>query len=189
MSSITFHTITEHVPSVQFGQLPKAGRRAPELPAHLAEIAAEVPEVADALSTLDDAVDALRRQADAMDSLSDEHEDYRAKYRATAIAGKVPSVKPNEFWQARADEIREAHAAVLPSAVDAQTALVALAAPYVAAHVEADRARIVRLADELAVLIGRSTSFAPESGIVVNFVRAGTVGTILAAIRHIGRTA
>lgn len=106
-----------------------------------------------------------------------------------ALRGEVLPAKPDAFWQVRADAIRDAHAAAIPAAVDAQMHVVRLAGPHVSARQEADRARIVKLADELEMLIGRSTNYSTGTVVVDGFMPLGSIENMLRAIRTVGRSA
>lgn len=169
--------------TVATSHMAKPGRRAPMLPPHVAEIAADVPAVAAALDKLNAALDALEESASKMDELADEHDDDRAAVKAAALAGKVKAPKPAEFWEARRDAIVAAHEALMPPAVNAQFAVAEAAAPYVEERIERDRQEIRQAADRLAVLIERSTGYSAQSVVVDGRERLGSVADMLRGLR------
>ncbi|MBG6067858.1 hypothetical protein [Micromonospora ureilytica] len=179
---IEFHHITNCVSVLTFGRRPYGVRAAAkaDVPVAVDAIAEQVPAVADALAKLHQARAAMQSIVDAMAALVSEHEDYTVKVKA----GKVQP-KADTYWQGRADDIRDAHTAALRVAVAAQDALLDVSAPHVEAARQRDRDEIGRMTDRLAVLIDRSTGYAPHSGVVDGFLSLGNVDNILRALRVI----
>lgn len=180
---VEFHYLADGVPTTdRFGVSKPSRDRALPLSPFTASIAAEHEEVAAAVAALDDALAAVRAEVDRMSDLIDEFEEYQAAARA----GEATKFLPPEYWQARADAIRDAHIAAVRAAVIAQNEVVKKTRGYEAEFLAADRKRIREIADELSVLIDRSTNWTADAVVVRGFERIASVRMIIEAIRHIG---
>lgn len=183
---VEFHYLAEGVPTTDRNSIYtyKPDRdRAQALSPFTAEIAAANPEVAQAVAELDAAIAAIRAEVDRMDDLVVEYEEYQEAARA----GQAERYLPDSYFQARADAIRDAHVEAVRSAVLVQNNVVRLSRPYENAFLAADRKRIRDIADELALLIQRSTRWSGDTVVVLRrFERVAPVRDIIDAIRHIG---
>lgn len=180
---VNFPVLFDAVPTADRYGIEKPSRdRAWPISPFTAEIAASHPEVAAAAAKLDEAIEAIRAEVDRLSDLVDEYKEYRL----AAEAGEAEKYLPDEYWQRRADQIQAAHVAAVRAAVVAQNNLVKAARPYEDAFLAADRRRIRELADELSVLIQRSTRWSPDAVVVKGFEKIASVRMVLEAIRVVG---
>lgn len=180
---VNFPVLFDAVPTADRYGIEKPSRdRAWPISPFTAEIAASHPEVAAAAAKLDEAIEAIRAEVDRLSDLVDEYE----AYQESARAGEAERYLPDEYFQRRADQIQAAHVAAVRAAVVAQNNLVKAARPYEDAFLAADRKRIREIANELAVLIDRSTHWTADAVVVRGFEKIASVRMIIEAIRHIG---
>lgn len=180
---VDFHYLADGIPAVDPHGIMKPSRdRAMPLSPFIAEIAAANKDVAAAVAKLDAALAAIAAEVDRMADLEDEFESYKKAARA----GTTTEYRADEYWQARADAIRDEHAAAVRAGVATQNEVVRAARPFEAAFLAADRKRIRDLADELSVLTGRATRWTGDTVVVRGFQKIAPVREVIEAIRHIG---